>query len=161
MFADPIACTIRNNTSDRLRSACRARIVGVVLNNLVFSKRLVEPSVYGVVGALVGVATAAKFDHSVRNARGPTESDNKVLRVAPRTGISAIVLAVFETCQLAVVVLTNLEIQAGSSGVVQGLPEATAVTKASRVVDLILKELERGLWFRRQVWMMMDCENCK
>lgn len=123
VLADLVVGTVRVNATDDLRAADGARVVRVVLNDVVLGEGVVEPSVNGVVRTLVGAVATAEVDHTVASTSGPAETDNEVLGVVPGAGVGAIVLVVLEVGVLAVVVLDvvdGLALNKGSSSLFAG-----------------------------------------
>jgi len=105
VLADLVGRAVAGDAADSLGATDRARVVAVVLNDVVLGERAVDPAVDSKVRALVGRVATAVVDDSVSSSSVPTKANYEVARVVPVGSESSGALVVLEVGKVAVVVL--------------------------------------------------------
>lgn len=83
MLADLVVGTVAVHTANGRATTDSARVIAVVLNDVVFGQRVVDPAVDRQVRRRAAGVLAAKVDDPVCGASGPTKPDNEVWRIIP------------------------------------------------------------------------------
>lgn len=117
MLANLVAGPIARHTAHSLGIANRARVIAVVLNNIVLRKRRVDPAIDRQVRGRSARVRAAEVDHAVGGSGRPAEADDEVAGVVPVGVDVAAALVVAEVGEVAVVVLDVVDGLAFDEGV--------------------------------------------
>ena len=105
VLAHLVGRAIAGDAAHNLATADRARVVAVVLDDVVLSQRGVDPAVDCQVGRRGASVLATKVDDPVGSTLAPAETDDEVAGVVPLGVDVAAGLVVLEVGEVAVVVL--------------------------------------------------------